>query len=205
LKDDGTVVAWGDNSDGQVTGTPATNDSPFAVASPVTLNGQVLSGVTSVAAAGVHSFALAGMGLTMAVKNDGTVAAWGNNSWGQVTGTPTAPEPSPIEWYGSVASPITLGGRVLSAVTAIAAGGYHTVALLGTAPLRPSLQIQSNGNQVILSWAANATGFTLQSTLDLVTPVTWTDYSSPYALIGTRFMLTNSAPDAARYFRLLEQ
>jgi hypothetical protein len=44
---------------------------------------------------------------------------------GQVTGTPTASAP-----YSARASPVILGGRVLSGVTAIAAGGYdQTLAL----------------------------------------------------------------------------
>jgi len=58
LKNDGTVVAWGNNSGGQAT-VPAG-----------------LTGVTAIAAGGTH---------TVALKNDGTVVAWGNNSGGQAT------------------------------------------------------------------------------------------------------------------------
>ena len=56
-----------------------------------------MSGVTAIAAGGDH---------TVALKNDGTVVAWGYNDSGQTT--------------------VPAG---LSGVTAIAAGGYHTVAL----------------------------------------------------------------------------
>jgi alpha-tubulin suppressor-like RCC1 family protein len=58
LKNDGSVVAWGDNSYGQCT-VPAG-----------------LAGVTQVAAGGVH---------TVALKNDGSVVAWGWNGYGQCT------------------------------------------------------------------------------------------------------------------------
>jgi hypothetical protein len=58
LKNDGTVVAWGNNSLGQST-------------IPVGL-----SNVVQVSAGFYHSLAL---------KNDGTVVAWGNNSLGQLT------------------------------------------------------------------------------------------------------------------------
>jgi formylglycine-generating enzyme required for sulfatase activity len=100
LKNDGTVVAWGDNLYGQVTGTAAqgTGAPRCAVAAPVTLGGQVLSGVTAIAAGAFY---------TVALKNDGSVLAWGNNDRGQ-TDVPVAAQ---------------------SGVTAIAAGFYHSVAL----------------------------------------------------------------------------
>ena len=58
LKQDGTVVAWGRNGDGQ-TRVPAG-----------------LSGVVAIAAAASH---------TVALKQDGTVVAWGKNDAGQTT------------------------------------------------------------------------------------------------------------------------
>ena len=97
LKIDGSVVAWGFNGSGEVTGTPTTADPYSAIASPVTLDGLVLKGVSSVAA---------GYGQSFALKNDGTVVAWGQNYYGQVTGTPTIADP-----YSATASPVTLGGR----------------------------------------------------------------------------------------------
>ena len=61
LKADGTVVAWGNNSDGQTT-VPAG-----------------LSGVVQVSA---------GYGHMVAVKSDGRVVGWGNNSYQQYSGYP---------------------------------------------------------------------------------------------------------------------
>lgn len=92
----GTVVAWGYNTNGQVTGTPSES---YAAAQPVVLNGQILNGITAVAAGSTHSLAL---------KRDGTVVAWGavGDDFGQTT--------------------VPAG---LSGVTAIAAGWYHSVAL----------------------------------------------------------------------------
>src|SRR6185503_16411106 len=108
-----TVVAWGYNGYGQVTGTRTTKAPYTAIASPVTLGGQVLSGVTAIAAGGTY---------TVALKSDGTVVAWGDNGGGQVTGTPTTEAP-----YSAIASPVTLGGLVLNRVAAIAAGTHHTL------------------------------------------------------------------------------
>ena len=62
LKYDGTVVAWGDDSAGQI-------DVPAAA----------LSNVVAIAAGGFHSLAL---------KSDGSVVSWGDNSAGQ-TAVPT--------------------------------------------------------------------------------------------------------------------
>jgi hypothetical protein len=170
LKNDGTLVAWGFNGSGKVTGTPTTKGSDYAIASPVTLEGQVLSGVTAIAAGADH---------TVALKNDGTVVAWGFNHSGQVTGTPTN------DFNPAIASPVTLGGLVLSGVTAIAAGSGHTVALIGGVQLLPSLNARHNGHELILSWSTNALGFTLQSTLGLTSPVIWLDSTSVPAVIGT--------------------
>jgi alpha-tubulin suppressor-like RCC1 family protein len=69
VKSDGTVWAWGDNSLGQFgNGTTSSGYTPPA---------QVLvpSGITQVSAGGDSSLAL---------RSDGTVWAWGQNTWGQL-------------------------------------------------------------------------------------------------------------------------
>lgn len=114
VRGDGSVVAWGRNDNGQVTGTPTGPYPAPAIANPVTLEGHVVKGVVAVAAGGAH---------TVALKNDGTVVAWGNNYAGQVTGSATSDSPA------AIASPVTLGGQVLSEVIAVAAGDGYTVAL----------------------------------------------------------------------------
>ena len=90
----------------------------------------------------------------------------------------------------------------MSGVTAIAAGVYHTVALIGGVPLLPSLNALPNGNELILSWPTNAVGFTLQSTPNLTPPVTWIDSANPPAVIGTQFTLTNTPSGPAHFYRL---
>jgi alpha-tubulin suppressor-like RCC1 family protein len=63
LKNDGSVVAWGDNSDGQCD-VPAPNTGFVAVAA----SGSVDTGIRG------HSLGL---------NNDGSIMAWGNNRGGQ--------------------------------------------------------------------------------------------------------------------------
>ncbi len=108
----------------------------------------------------------------------GTVVAWGDNTYGQ-TNVPAG----------------------LSNVTAIAAGGYHTVALVGTAP-PPRLTIIRSGANVILTWPTDAAGFTLQSTTNLVSPAVWSSVSSGPVVVNGQNAVTNSVSGTQKFYRL---
>lgn len=69
LSSDGTVWAWGDNSEGQLG-----NNRSDLQKSPTPVQVSDLTNVVAVAAGGAHSLAL---------KKDGTVWGWGNNEYGQ--------------------------------------------------------------------------------------------------------------------------
>ena len=102
LKDDGTVWAWGANFHGQLgDGTTTTYRT-----GPVKVSG--LSGVTDVAAGCSHSLAL---------KDDGTVWAWGLGENGQLGDGTATKRTSPVEVSN------------LSGVTDVAGGGFHSLAL----------------------------------------------------------------------------
>lgn len=102
LKSDGTVWAWGDNAAGQL-GNNSTTESSYA---PVQASG--LTGVVAVSAGGFH---------TVALKSDGSVWAWGNNSNGQLGNSST------------VNSLVPVRVSALTGVTAVSAGFSYTVAL----------------------------------------------------------------------------
>ncbi len=74
----GTVMAWGENSAGQLgDGKMESSDVPVAVSG--------LAGVKAISASGSHSLAL---------NSSGSVFAWGANNDGQLgDGTSTGPEP----------------------------------------------------------------------------------------------------------------
>jgi alpha-tubulin suppressor-like RCC1 family protein len=99
----GIVSAWGSNFGGSLgDGTTTERDAPVPVTG--------LSNVTAIAGGSAHSLALLA---------NGTVMAWGDNSYGQLgTGGGIGNQPTPV----------AIGG--LSNVTAIAAGYYHSLALL---------------------------------------------------------------------------
>lgn len=103
----GEVWAWGANGDGQIgqaTTTPY-NATPAKIAG--------LTGIVAVAAGANHSLAL---------KSDGTVWAWGRNSQGQLGNNTATASAVPVQVLASVGNPLT-------GVTAIAAGGEHSLAL----------------------------------------------------------------------------
>jgi RHS repeat-associated protein len=111
------AVAWGWNEDGQLGNGSAGGSNPFP--EPVDSVGEI----RAVAEGG---------GFSLALLSNGTVEAWGDNTYGQLgNGTTT-----------SSVSPVTVSG--LTGVTAISAGGYHALALL------------SNGT--VEAWGANEYG-----------------------------------------------
>ncbi|MFI9272007.1 RCC1-like domain-containing protein [Kitasatospora sp. NPDC052896] len=122
LRKDGTVLAWGSNRFGQLgDGTDTDRSTPVPVCAPgqTAPCTQFLSGVVAIAAGGGHSLAL---------RNDGTVLAWGFNEFGQLgNGEPGTDRNTPV--------PVCAPGQTapcnqfLSGVVAIAAGGGHSLAL----------------------------------------------------------------------------
>jgi alpha-tubulin suppressor-like RCC1 family protein len=110
LLSDGTMVAWGANSSGQL-GTGNTTQSTLPVA---VLSNGALAGIRFVAIA-------AGANHTLALSSDGRVFSWGSNQSGQLgRGSSNSSTPVAITGGGM------LGGQP---VIAIAAGASHSLAL----------------------------------------------------------------------------
>jgi len=146
---DGTVRAWGSNFSGQL-GDGIGSDS----ATPVPVS--VLSGVTALAGGYYHSLAL---------LSDGTMRAWGYNYYGQL-GTGTAPTGG----CACIHTPVPVIN--LSGVTAIAAGGVHSLALLGDGTIR--------------SWGENSQGqLGVGTTTNSATPVPVSGLGGVTAIAGT--------------------
>jgi alpha-tubulin suppressor-like RCC1 family protein len=101
LRSDGTVVVWRN-------GLPHEEPVPPEVRDMV-----------AIAAGDSHSLAL---------KRDSTVFGWGYNGDGQATGVPTKTAPDDASIYSGF---VTIGGRVLSNVVAIAAADRYSLALKG--------------------------------------------------------------------------
>ncbi len=111
LGTDGSVWAWGDNSNGQLgNGTTDPNTTPIQIIAPPS-DGTI---VIAVAAGGNH---------TVALKSDGSLWAWGDNTYGQIGDGTTNQINSPKQ---IIAPPSDTSGIK---VIAVAAGHDHTVAL----------------------------------------------------------------------------
>jgi alpha-tubulin suppressor-like RCC1 family protein len=110
LTSSGGVRCWGGNFYGQLG-----NGSTFGGTTPVAVSG-LASGVTAIAAGYAHTCARTG---------SGGVMCWGDNEAGQLGDGSTI--------YRS--TPVAVGG-LASGVTAIAAGTYHTCALMSSGEVR---------------------------------------------------------------------
>ncbi|QJE94557.1 RCC1 domain-containing protein [Luteolibacter luteus] len=118
LHDDGSVRAWGNNSGGQL-GIGSLQHSPFPV------------GIAAIADDAI--WIAAGDNHALAVKSDGSVVAWGGNTYG-VLGDGTQTNRS---------VPVTVGGG-LSGIVAASAGKSHSLAL--------------DGQGRVFAWGYNSTG-----------------------------------------------
>src|ERR1039457_3596479 len=67
---------------------------------------------------------------------------------------------------------------------------------------QPQLTIIRSGANVILTWPTNATGFTLQSTTNLVSPVVWSAVSPAPVLVNGQNAVTNSISGTQQFYRL---
>ncbi|MCZ6690889.1 MAG: hypothetical protein O7H41_14950, partial [Planctomycetota bacterium] len=112
LMDDGTLRAWGSNFSGQLgDGTFTHSSVPVQVVDGA---GGLLTNVAAAAGGSSH---------TVAMLDDGTVRAWGENRFGQLgDGTPSS-STVPVQVVDGA-------GGFLTGVAAVAAGGRHAVALI---------------------------------------------------------------------------
>jgi alpha-tubulin suppressor-like RCC1 family protein len=102
---DGTVMAWGDNSGGELGIGSSAQDSDVPVAIPG------LSGVKAIAAGTLHALAL---------LSDGTVMAWGENIAGELgTGE-----------HGATESGVPVRVQAIRSAVGVAAGYEHSAAVL---------------------------------------------------------------------------
>ncbi len=103
LKNDGTVWSWGNDSYGQLGDNASLTDQP----TPVQVSG--LTGITAISGGWSHSLAL---------KNDGTVWAWGRDNYGQLGDNASLTnQPTPVQVSG------------LTGIIYIAAGYGHSLAV----------------------------------------------------------------------------
>lgn len=138
LMANGTVMAWGHNTSGQLgDGTIINRALPAPVAG--------LTGVAKVAA---------GRAFSMALLNDGHIMAWGNNQYGQL-GDGNTSGPSRCEEEACSRSPVPVSG--ISQARGIAGGYFHALAFGEPLPTVASVSVRggptSGGTSVTITGA----------------------------------------------------
>ena len=121
LKEDGTIFSWGSNNSGQLGASLILNST----SAPIQEYREDHN----------WSAVSAGTDFTIALKKDGTVWGWGDNTFGQV-GRKFDTIPLPLE--------LNTSGTTIGTVTQISAGGTHTLAL--------------DDNHMLWAWGNNRQG-----------------------------------------------
>jgi alpha-tubulin suppressor-like RCC1 family protein len=114
----GRIYAWGSNDNGQL-GNGTRQGEPWGIATPGLVH--LPADVAATAAGG-------GAGHSIALASNGSVYAWGNNSYGQM-GNETFPGPDAPESYPT---PILVHLPPDAAITAIVGATWHNLALSST-------------------------------------------------------------------------
>jgi hypothetical protein len=65
-----------------------------------------------------------------------------------------------------------------------------------------SLTIIRSGANVILTWPADAAGFTLQSTTNLVSPIVWSAVFPAPVVVNGQNAVTNPVSGTKKFYRL---
>ena len=108
--------------------------------------------------------------------------------------------------YGSDGA-YPFAGLILSGNTLYGTAYQGGSAGLGTIfslslPPPPQLTIIRSGANVILTWPANAAGFTLQSTTSLLSPAVWITNSPAPVVVNGQNAVTNSVSGTQKFYRL---
>jgi len=99
--------------------------------------------------------------------------------------------------YGTAAN----GGVYGGILGAGGGSGFGTVFSISLPVLQPQLTISPAGGNAVLTWPANAPGFTLQSTANLASPA-WTTNSPLPFLVNGHYAVTNPISGTRQFFRL---
>jgi hypothetical protein len=79
---------------------------------------------------------------------------------------------------------------------------FYRAVLFSSIGAAPLLQAQVSGNNFILSWAASATGYSLETTTNLADPNSWMAVIDTPAIVNLQCLVTNQISGAARFYRL---
>jgi uncharacterized repeat protein (TIGR03803 family) len=167
-------------------GTNMDGASPGYIGGEMTLSGSILYGT---AGFGGRS----GNGTAFAIGTDGT----GFVTLHSFAGGSEGAQPN----GGLVLSDNNLFGTTWHNSNAAGTGNGTIFSISLPSPTPPQLTITPSDRTVVLTWATNFVGFTLQSATNLLSPVWTTNLPAPVILNG-QYTLTNPISGAQQFFRL---
>ena len=104
------------------------------------------------------------------------------------------------------ASGLLLSGNVLygtaSGGDSSGAGTVFRLSLGSVSVSMPRLVIIHSGTNVIVTWPTNFTGYTLQSTTNLVSPAVWITNTPAPVVVNTNNAVTNGVSGSRKFYRL---
>ncbi|MEY2427500.1 MAG: hypothetical protein QOJ40_385 [Verrucomicrobiota bacterium] len=140
----------------------------------------------------------AGNGTVFAVNTEGT----GFATLHSFTADSGSPSYTNSDGWEPDAGLILSGNTLYGTARGGGSSGNGTVFSLSLLP-PPQLAILPYGPNVILTWPTNATGFTLQSTTNLVSPAGWTAVSPKPVVVNGQNAVTNPVSGPQQFYRLI--
>ena len=99
-----------------------------------------------------------------------------------------------IEWFNGIIDDIRIYDRALS--------DLEIQQLYSLSVMPPSLQMQEDGANLILTWPLSAQNFSLQTTTHLAAPNSWTTLTNVPAIVNLQNTVTNPVSNGMRFYRL---
>jgi uncharacterized repeat protein (TIGR03803 family) len=106
-----------------------------------------------------------------------------------------------VDGASPVGELILSGSTLFGIASAGGEAGRGTIFGLTLPITPPELTIIPSQNSVILAWSTNSTGFTLQSTTNLGSPI-WTSASPPPVMVSDLYTVTNPISGTQQFYRL---
>jgi uncharacterized repeat protein (TIGR03803 family) len=134
----------------------------------------------------------------------GTAAAAGRGGAGTVFRLTTTASTSASSGASHLTDSITTSGNTVdsSGNTVNSTDGSSTFIYTAPVSIAPSLTVSRVAGNLVLSWPANSTPFTLESTPNLTSPVVWTTVSPAPIVINGRNTVTNRLSSTQQFYRL---
>ncbi|MBM3883762.1 MAG: hypothetical protein FJ387_29325, partial [Verrucomicrobia bacterium] len=163
----------------------------------ISLSGNLAFGNVTVGTSAQSTLTIANNGNSTLTVNSISYPSGFSGNW---SGTIPQGDSHNVSVTFSPISAINYGGNNL-VVNSDATSGTGSRAISGVGVSRPNLSISKQGGDLVFTWPANVSGFTLEYTTNL--PATsWTSNPILPVIVGQNYTVTNPITDGNKFFRL---